>query len=319
MARKKITVVGAGHVGEHVAWFCAAKELGDVVLIDIVEGMPQGKALDMREALPLEGWDCDLVGTNDYADTANSDVVVITAGLPRKPGMSRDDLLDANAKIMKSVAEQVAKYSPNAVVIVVSNPLDAMTYLAREVTGFEANRVFGQAGALDSARFCCFIAMELGVSAKDVNAMVLGGHGDSMVPLPQYTTVNGISLTQMVENGKLSQEKLDAMIQRTRMGGGEIVKLLKTGSAYYAPALGAVEMVESVVKDKKRVIPSAAYCTGQYGINGLYVGVPVVIGENGVDEIIELKLSDDELAALQKSAAGVQELVDTMRKMGYVK
>ncbi len=316
MARKKITVVGAGHVGEHVAWFCASKELGDIVLVDIpkLDGMPQGKALDMREALPLEGWDSDISGTTDYADTANSDVVVITAGLPRKPGMSRDDLLDANAKIMKAVTEQVVKYSPNCIIIVVSNPLDAMVYLAKEISGFPPERVFGQAGALDSARFCCFIAMELGVSAKDVNAMVLGGHGDSMVPLPQYTTVNGISVTQLI-----SKDRMEEIIQRTRMGGGEIVKLLKTGSAYYAPALGTTQMVESVIRDKKRVIPSAAYCNGEYGVKGLYVGVPSLIGEKGLEKVIELKLADGELAALQKSAAGVQDLVDTMRKMGYVK
>ena len=314
MARKKITVVGAGHVGEHVAWFCAQKELGDVVLVDIIEDMPQGKALDMREALPLEGWDSNIIGTNGYEETANSDVVVITSGLPRKPGMSRDDLLDANAKIIKSVTEQVVKYSPNCIIIMVANPLDAMTYLAREVSGFPPNRVFGQAGALDLARFCCFISMELGVSTKDIQAMVMGGHGDTMVPLPRYTTVGGVPITQLIP-----PERLEALIERTRKGGGEIVALLKTGSAYYAPALGTTQMVESVVKDKKRLIPCAAYCQGEYGINDLYVGVPIIIGANGVEKIVELDLDDKEKAALQHSANAVKELVEVMRRMGYVK
>ncbi len=233
--RAKITVVGAGHVGEHVAQFCAIKELGDVVLIDIVEDMPQGKALDMYEAMPLEGWDSKIVGTNDYADTADSDIVVITAGLPRKPGMSRDDLLEANAKIIKSVTEQVAKYSPNAIIIVVTNPLDAMTQLAWKISGFPKNRVLGQAGNLDSARFRCFVAMELGISVKEISAMVLGGHGDDMVPLPRFTTVSGIPITELIP-----ADRIEAIVQRTRVGGGEIVKLLKTGSAYYAPALATV-------------------------------------------------------------------------------
>jgi len=314
MARKKITVVGAGHVGEHVAWFCAQKELGDVVLVDIVEGMPQGKALDMREALPLEGWDSNIIGTNGYEETANSDVVVITSGLPRKPGMSRDDLLDANAKIIKSVTEQVVKYSPNCIIIMVANPLDAMTYLAREVSGFPPNRVFGQAGALDLARFCCFISMELGVSTKDIQAMVMGGHGDTMVPLPRYTTVRGVPITQL-----LPPERVEALIERTRKGGGEIVALLKTGSAYYAPALGTTQMVEAVIKDKKRLLPCAAYCQGEYGIKDLYVGVPVIIGANGVEKIVEIELDDEEKAALQHSADAVRGLVEAMRRMGYVK
>ncbi len=312
MARKKITVVGAGHVGEHVAWFCAMKELGDVVLIDIVEGMPQGKALDMSQAVTLEGWDSRVVGTNDYADTADSDVVVITAGLPRKPGMSREDLLDANAKIVKSVSEQVAKYSPNAIIITVTNPLDAMTYLCQKVTGFPYNRVFGQAGILDSARFRCFIAMELNCSVEDVQAMVLGGHGDSMVPLRTCTNVSGIPITQLIPD-----DRLEAIIQRTRVGGGEIVKLLKTGSAYYAPALASVEMVEAVLLDKKRILPCSAYCQGEFGINDIYVGVPVLVGENGAEKIVEVQLTDDELAALQKSANAVKETVEIMKKLGY--
>ena len=312
MARKKITVVGAGHVGEHVAWFCAMKELGDVVLVDIVEGMPQGKALDMSQAVTLEGWDSRVVGTNDYADTADSDVVVITAGLPRKPGMSREVLLDANAKIVKSVSEQVAKYSPNAIIITVTNPLDAMTYLCQKVTGFPYNRVFGQAGILDSARFRCFIAMELNCSVEDVQAMVLGGHGDSMVPLRTCTNVSGIPITQLIPD-----DRLEAIIQRTRVGGGEIVKLLKTGSAYYAPALASVEMVEAVLLDKKRILPCSAYCQGEFGINDIYVGVPVLVGENGAEKIVEVQLTDDELAALQKSANAVKETVEIMKKLGY--
>ena len=312
MARKKITVVGAGHVGEHVAWFCAMKELGDVVLIDIIEGMPQGKALDMSQAVTLEGWDSRVIGTNDYADTADSDVVVITAGLPRKPGMSREDLLDANAKIVKAVSEQVAKYSPNAIIITVTNPLDAMTYLCQKVTGFPYNRVFGQAGNLDSARFRCFIAMELNCSVEDVQAMVLGGHGDSMVPLRTCTNVSGIPVTQLIP-----EDRLEAIIQRTRVGGGEIVKLLKTGSAYYAPALATVEMVEAVLLDKRRIMPCSAYCQGEFGISDIYVGVPVLVGENGVEKIVEVQLTDDELAALQKSANAVKETVETMKKLGY--
>ena len=312
MARKKITVVGAGHVGEHVAWFCAMKELGDVVLIDIIEGMPQGKALDMSQAVTLEGWDSRIIGTNDYADTADSDVVVITAGLPRKPGMSREDLLDANAKIVKAVSEQVAKYSPNAIIITVTNPLDAMTYLCQKVTGFPYNRVFGQAGNLDSARFRCFIAMELNCSVEDVQAMVLGGHGDSMVPLRSCTNVSGIPITQLIP-----EDRLEAIIQRTRVGGGEIVKLLKTGSAYYAPALASVEMVEAVLLDKRRIMPCSAYCQGEFGISDIYVGVPVLVGENGVEKIVEVQLTDDELAALQKSANAVKETVETMKKLGY--
>jgi len=312
MARKKITVVGAGHVGEHVAWFCAMKELGDVVIVDIIEGMPQGKALDMSQAVTLEGWDSRVVGTNDYADTADSDVVVITAGLPRKPGMSREDLLDANSKIVKAVSEQVAKYSPNSTIITVTNPLDAMTYLCQKVTGFPYNRVFGQAGNLDSARFRCFIAMELNCSVEDVQAMVLGGHGDSMVPLRTCTNVSGIPITQLIP-----EDRLEAIIQRTRVGGGEIVKLLKTGSAYYAPALAAVEMVEAVLLDKKRIMPCSAYCQGEYGINDIYVGVPVLVGEKGAEKIVEVQLTDDELAALQKSANAVKETVETMKKLGY--
>ncbi len=312
--RPKITVVGAGHVGEHVALFCAIKELGDVVLIDIVEDMPQGKALDMFEATPLEGWDSKIIGTNDYKDTADSDIAVITAGLPRKPGMSRDELLDKNAGIIKSVTEQIVKYSPNCTIIVVTNPLDAMTQLAWAVSGFPKNRVLGQAGNLDSARFRAFIAMELGISVKEISAMVLGGHGDDMVPLPRFTTVSGIPITELIP-----PDRIEALVQRTRVGGGEIVKLLKTGSAYYAPALATVEMVEAILKDQKRIQPCAALCEGEYGINGVYCGVPCLLGANGVEKIIELKLTDDELKALQASAGRVKGLIDKLKEFGYIK
>ena len=304
LRRNKITVVGAGFVGATAAHWVAAKELGDVVLIDIVEGMPQGKGLDLKEAGPVEGFDAEVIGTNDYADTANSDVVIITAGIPRKPGMSRDDLLNTNTHIVKTVTEQVAKNSPEAFLIIVSNPLDAMVYVAHKVSGFPTNRVMGMAGVLDSARFRTFIAMELGVSVKDIQAFVLGGHGDSMVPLPRYTTVSGIPIPDL-----MPQDRIDAIVERTRKGGGEIVSLLKTGSAFYAPSAAAIQMAESILKDQKRILPCAAYCDKEYDVGGFYVGVPVMLGVGGVEKVIEIKLAPDEKAAFDKSVAAVKELV----------
>jgi malate dehydrogenase len=303
--KKKITVVGAGHVGESTAYAIANKELGDVVLTDIVEDMPQGKGLDMLESCPILGSDTFIQGTNDYKDTANSDIVIITAGLPRKPGMSRDDLLNKNFGIVKEVTEKIVAQSPDAILIIVSNPLDAMVQTAFKVSGFPKERVIGMAGILDSARMRAFIAMELNVSVENINCFVLGGHGDTMVPLARYSTVAGIPVTDLIP-----QDKLDAIIERTRKGGGEIVKLLKTGSAYYAPAEAAVEMCEAIIKDKKKILPCAAYLEGEYGINGLYVGVPVKLGAGGIEQIIEISLTNDERAALQKSADAVKELVE---------
>lgn len=309
MKRAKITIIGAGNVGATTAHWCAAAELGDIVLLDIpqTEGMPAGKALDLMQASPVFGFDAHVVGTTDYADTAGSDVVVITAGIPRKPGMSRDDLLGTNAKIVGSVAEQIRQSSPNAMVIVVSNPLDAMVQRALQVTGFPASRVMGQAGVLDTARFRAFLAMELNVSVEDVTAMLLGGHGDTMVPLASCSSVGGIPVTQLIK-----AERLDEIVQRTRAGGAEIVGLLKTGSAYYAPAAASAQMVEAIVRDKKRLIPCAAYCDQEYGVGGYYVGVPVVLGAGGVERIIELELNAEERAAFQKSVDAVKELVATM-------
>ena len=304
MPKPQVTIVGGGNVGATAAHWAAEKELADIVLIDIIEGMPQGKALDLMETRPVEDFDTKITGTNDYKDTANSDIVVITAGLPRKPGMSRDELLDVNKKIVQGVTEQVCKYSPNAILIIVSNPLDAMCHVAKMVSKFPKHRVFGMAGILDTARFRCFVSMELNVSVEDIQAMVLGGHGDDMVPLPRYTTVAGVPITEL-----MSKEKIDAIVSRTRKAGGEIVALLKTGSAYYSPSAAVVQMVESVLKDKKRVVPCAAYLEGEYGIRDLYVGVPIKIGTNGVEQIIELKLTDEETAALNKSANAVRELV----------
>jgi malate dehydrogenase len=305
--RKKITVVGAGFVGATAAHWAAAKELGDVCVVDIVEGLPQGKALDLRQASPVEGFDSCVVGSNDYADTANSDVVIITAGLPRKPGMSRDDLLAKNTAIVKGVTEQVAKYSPDAYLIVVSNPLDAMVYVAHKVSGFPTNRVVGMAGVLDAARFRTFIAMELEVSVEDVNAFVLGGHGDTMVPLPRYSTVAGIPLPDL-----LPADKIEAMVARTRSGGGEIVNLLKTGSAFFAPSAAAVQMAESILKDKKRILPCAAYCDKEYGVGGYFVGVPVKLGKNGVEQVIEIRLLPEEKVAFDQSVEAVRQLVKTL-------
>ncbi|HVJ06609.1 MAG TPA: malate dehydrogenase [Candidatus Saccharimonadales bacterium] len=302
--RKKVSIVGAGNVGATAAHWIASKELADVVLIDIMEGVPQGKALDLLQAMPVEKRDSTILGTNDYADTANSDIVVITAGIPRKPGMSRDDLLNTNYKIMQDVVGKVVKYSPNCIIIVVSNPLDAMAQAAFKLSGFSRNRVLGMAGVLDSARFRTFIAQELNVSVENVTAFVLGGHGDTMVPLARYSTVAGIPITELIE-----KTKLDALIERTRNGGAEIVKFLKTGSAYYAPSASAVEMVEAILKDKKKILPCAVHLEGEYGINGLYVGVPVKLGANGLEQIIEIKLTAEEQAALNKSADSVKELI----------
>lgn len=299
--RKKITVVGAGATGATTAHWCAAKELGDIVLIDIMEGVPQGKALDLLEAGPIEGFDVNIIGTNDYADTANSDVVVITAGSPRKPGMSRDDLLNVNFKIVKSVTEQIVKYSPEAYLIVLTNPLDVMAYVALKVSGFPKNRVVGQAGVLDSTRFRTFIAQELGVSVEDVTALVLGGHGDSMVPLTRYTYAGGIPVEKL-----LPKEKIEAMVERTRKGGGEIVQLLGT-SAFYAPGAAVTQMVEAILRDKKRVLPAAAYLEGEYGFKDQFVGVPILLGGGGVEKVFELELTPEEKAALERSAADVRE------------
>ena len=302
--RKKVTIVGSGNVGATAAHWIASKELADVVLIDIIEGVPQGKGLDLLEAMPIEKRDSYVKGTNDYADTANSDIVVITAGIPRKPGMSRDDLLKTNHKIMSDVVGKVVQYSPNCIIIVVSNPLDAMAQAAFKLSGFSRNRVIGMAGVLDSSRFRTFIAEELKVSVENVTAFVLGGHGDTMVPLPRYSTVAGIPITELMD-----QATIDRLVKRTAAGGIEIVNYLKTGSAYYAPSAAAVEMVEAILKDKKKILPCAAYLEGEYGVNGLYVGVPVKLGDRGIEQIIQIKLTADEQAALNKSAEAVKELV----------
>ena len=305
--RKKITIVGAGNVGATTAHWIAAKELGDVVLIDIIEGIPEGKGLDLLQAMPIEKRDVHITGTRDYADTANSDVVVITAGIPRKPGMSRDDLLNTNYKIIKDVVTSVVQYSPNSILIVVSNPLDAMSQATYRLSGFSRNRVIGMAGVLDSARFRTFIAMELGVSVENVTAFVLGGHGDTMVPLPRYSTVAGVPITELME-----KSTIDRLVQRTRDGGAEIVKYLKTGSAYYAPSAAVAEMVEAILKDKKKIMPCAAYLEGEYGIRGLFVGVPCKLGERGIEDVWEIKLTPEEQAALEKSAGAVRELVSVV-------
>jgi malate dehydrogenase len=307
---KKITVVGAGNVGATAAQRLAEKALGDVVLIDIIEGIPQGKALDLAQAAPIEKHDAQLIGTNSYELSAGSDIVIITAGIPRKPGMSRDDLLATNRKIMTNVTQQVVRFSPKAILIIVSNPLDAMCHVAYQVSGFPRNRVIGMAGILDSARFRAFIARELKVSVENIHACVLGGHGDTMVPLPRYTTVAGIPITEL-----LPPERIESLVARTRVGGAEIVSLLKTGSAYYAPASAAVEMAESILKDRKKILPCAAYLEGEYGIQRLFVGVPVKLGASGIEQIIEIKLTPEERTALEKSAAAVRELVEAMQKM----
>ncbi|MCG8447957.1 MAG: malate dehydrogenase [Pirellulales bacterium] len=312
MRRAKISIIGAGNVGATTAHWCAAAELGDIVLVDIpaTEDMPKGKALDLRQSSPVMGFDSDITGTTSYEDTAGSDVVVITAGIPRKPGMSRDDLLSTNAKIMGSVCEQIRKTSEHAIIIVVSNPLDAMVQRALQVTGFPAERVLGQAGVLDTARYRTFLAAELGVSVEDVSALLMGGHGDTMVPIPSCTSVGGIPILQLLEPGALEK-----IVDRTRKGGAEIVGLLKTGSAYYAPAAATAQMVEAIVRDKKRLIPCAAYCDKEYGVGGYYVGVPVVLGSAGVERIVELELTEEEKAAFQHSVDAVKELVAAMASL----
>jgi malate dehydrogenase len=307
--RKKVTVVGAGNVGANCALRIAGKELADVVLVDIVEGVPQGKGLDIAQSGPVEGYDVCVTGANDYEPTAGSDIVVITAGFPRKPGMSRDDLLLANYEIVKTATENAVRHSPNAILVLVTNPLDAMCWVAKKISGFSRDRVVGMAGILDTARYRTFISMELGVSVENITALVLGGHGDTMVPIVRLTTVGGIPITEL-----LPKERIDALVQRTRDGGAEIVKLLKTGSAYYAPSAGAVEMVESILKDKKKVVPCAAYLEGEYGYNGVYVGVPVKLGSGGVEKIYEVALQPDEKAMLDKSAASVQELIGVLHE-----
>lgn len=308
--RKKITVVGAGFVGSTCAHWAAAKELGDVVLVDINDGAAKGKALDLYESSPVEHFDSRITGTADYKDTAGSDVVIITAGIPRKPGMSRDDLLATNSKIMKDVCKGVREYSPNAVVIVVSNPLDAMAYVAMKELDFPRERVIGMAGVLDSARFRTFIAEELKVSVKDIHAFVLGGHGDTMVPMPRHCSVGGIPLTEM-----LPKDRLDALVKRTREGGAEIVGLLKTGSAYYAPSASAVQMAEAILRDQGRVLPCAAFLQGEYGVKDLFVGVLCKLGGKGLEQVIELKLNDEEKAGLNNSVKAVKELVDALGKL----
>ncbi len=309
MRRAKISVIGAGNVGASCAVWAASKELGDVVLVDIPEsvGVAQGKALDLFCASPMERFDANIIGTADYKDVEGSDVVIVTAGIPRKPGMSRDDLIATNVKIVKSVSEQIANAAPDAVVILVSNPLDAMVYTAWKATGFPTNRIVGQAGCLDVARFRAFLAMELDVSIEDIQALLLGGHGDDMVPLPRYTSVHGIPVSQL-----LPEETINACVERAKVGGGEIVKLMGT-SAYYAPASGSVQMAEAIIKDKKRILPCAAFCDGQYGIDGLFVGVPAVLGKNGVERIVEIDLDESEQALMDESASHVADLVQTVK------
>ena len=321
MARKKIALIGGGQIGGVLAQLIAQKKLGDVVLFDIVEDFPQGKTLDIAEASRVDGTDVVIKGTNTYDDIAGSDIVIITAGLPRKPGMSRDDLLVTNSKIMKQVAEGVKAHAPNAIVIIISNPLDAMVTLFQKVSGFPANKVIGQAGVLDSSRFSTFIAWELGVSVRDINAMVLGGHGDTMVPLVRYANVNGVPVMEMLErkynDAAKAKEVMEAMVNRTKMAGGEVVKLLKTGSAFYSPAASAIAMAESIIYDENRLLPTCAYLKGEFGVDGYYVGVPAVLGENGVERIVELTLDKEEQAALDKSVNAVKTLVADMERLGF--
>ncbi|WP_171172869.1 malate dehydrogenase [Ruegeria sp. HKCCA5929] len=313
MARPKIALIGAGNIGGTLAHLAAVKELGDVVLFDIADGLPQGKALDIAESGPSEGFDASMKGTSDYADIAGADVCIVTAGVARKPGMSRDDLLGINLKVMKSVGEGIAAHAPDAFVICITNPLDAMVWALREFSGSPHNKVCGMAGVLDSARFAHFLSEEFNVSMRDVTAFVLGGHGDTMVPSVRYSTVAGIPLPDLVEMGWTTQEKLDAIVQRTRDGGAEIVGLLKTGSAYYAPATSAIEMAEAYLKDQKRVLPCAAYCSGELGVDGLYVGVPTVIGAGGVERIVDIKLNEDEQAGFDNSVNAVKGLIDACK------
>ena len=306
--RKKITIVGAGNVGATAAHWAAERELGDIVLVDIVEGTPQGKALDLMEARPVEGFDVNIIGSNSYEETSNSDVVIITAGLPRKPGMSREDLLQKNREIVEGVTRQVVKYSPNCFIIVVSNPLDTMTYLAYKVSSFAKNRVMGMAGVLDSARFRVFIAMELNISVEEVQAFVLGGHGDDMVPLIRYSTVAGIPIAELI-----SEERIKAIVDRTRKAGGEIVNLLKTGSAFYSPAASAVQMAEAILKDKRRILPCAACLQGEYGLQDICFGVPVILGAQGIEKVIEVRLTEEEKEAVQKSAREVKKSISELK------
>ncbi|CAK0768069.1 Malate dehydrogenase [Azospirillaceae bacterium] len=315
MARKKIALVGAGQIGGTLALLAGLKELGDIVLFDIADGMPQGKALDIAEASPVEGFDSALTGSSDYAAIEGADVVIVTAGVPRKPGMSRDDLIGINTGVINTVGRNIAKYCPNAFVIVITNPLDVMVWIMQQASGLPANRVVGMAGVLDSARFRWFLAEEFKVSVEDVTAFVLGGHGDTMVPLVRYSTVAGIPLPDLIKMGWTTQERLDAIVQRTRDGGAEIVKLLKTGSAFYAPASSAIAMAESYLRDKKRVLPCAAYLNGEYGLKDLYVGVPVIIGSDGVEKVIEIELTAEERKMFDHSVASVVQLVDIAKKI----
>jgi malate dehydrogenase len=315
MARKKIALVGAGNIGGTLAHLAVLKELGDVVIFDIVEGLPAGKALDMAQAGPIEGYDASLKGTNDYKDIAGADVVIVTAGVARKPGMSRDDLIGINTKVCTQVGQAIKAHCPNAFVIVITNPLDVMVWVMREASGLPHKRVVGMAGVLDSARFRTFLAEEFKVSVEDVNAFVLGGHGDTMVPLPRYSSVGGVPLPDLIKMGWTTQKRLDEIVQRTRDGGAEIVGLLKTGSAFYAPATAAIEMAEAYLKDKKRILPCAAYCDGQYGLKGVYVGVPVVIGANGVERIVEIPLDKGEQDAFAKSVAAVEGLITVAKSL----
>ena len=315
MARKKIALIGSGQIGGTLAHLAALKDLGDIVLFDIVDGVPQGKALDLSQSAPVEGYDAKITGTSEYKDLKDADVVIVTAGVPRKPGMSRDDLLEINLKVMEQVGAGIAKYAPKAFVICITNPLDAMVWALQKFSGLPTNQVIGMAGVLDSSRFVHFIADELKVSVEDINAFVLGGHGDTMVPLARYSTVAGIPLTDIVKMGWMTKEKLDAIIQRTRDGGAEIVGLLKTGSAFYAPATSAIAMAESYLKDKKRVLPAAAYLNGEYGVKGTYVGVPVVIGAGGAEKVIEVSLNSAEQKAFDKSVGAVEGLIEACKKI----
>jgi len=308
MSRKKISIIGAGFVGATAAHWAAAKELGDIVLVDILEGIPQGKALDLFESAPVEGFDSNVIGTNTYEETKGSDIVIITSGVPRKPGMSREDLLEINRKIIESVVAEVTSKSPNAILIMVTNPLDTMTYLAVKKSGLPKERVMGMAGVLDTARYRAFIAMELGVSVEDIQALLLGGHGDEMVPLPRYTTISGIPLSQL-----LPKEKIDKLVDRARKGGGEIVNLLKTGSAFYAPSAGAIQMAEAILKDKKRILPCCVYLNGEYGLKDICFGVPVKLGEKGVESIIELDLTEEEKGLVAKSAESVKKSIEELK------
>jgi malate dehydrogenase len=309
MARTKIALIGAGNIGGTLAHLAASKELGDVVLFDVVEGVPQGKALDLAQCAPVEGFDAKLKGTNDYADIQGADVIIVTAGVARKPGMSRDDLLGINLKVMKAVGEGIKANAPNAFVICITNPLDAMVWALREFSGLPHNMVVGMAGVLDSSRFAAFLAEEFNVSVQDITTFVLGGHGDTMVPVVEYSTVAGIPIPDLIKMGWSTKERIDAIVQRTRSGGGEIVALLKTGSAFYAPATSAIAMAESYLKDKKRVLPAAVHLTGQYGVDSLYVGVPVIIGAGGAEKVVEINLSDEAKANLQVSVEAVKELL----------